>query len=581
MEEKVEIKTEGEFLARFDPTSEIVDAAYFRAYDALSTTNSVIYLISGVVAVLFAFLVFYSSSRLQNEKQLSFKIFGWPMVAFGLLALFFTSFIFYFSVSSNQLMTRIVPFFVLLLVGVVLLFGFLEQDQSPDQWEIGGFQNPGGGAYSLQMYLAVGLTFFSLVVCWINSKLRADRLHFLGTGYLSFMVSAFFLTFGMMYVANYVLQQIRSSDLSEKYYLPIYAVGGLATFVGILVADSFAVFLVNAATNFGKNGDYAAAAPELANATYRSRQMVISMFFLVVFLTFALVYWFRDGLVDEVNGSGTSGTAIVVAALVTLPILTLGAAGAMELRMGLPSLYFMLSNIMIGYIFFVIGVQLVPWQEETVYGTLGLLATIALLYLLSGNMGSNLSVVSLIAVTFMLVKWSGKIVIEKIGDGASDGEKLALLGLPLLVFTGVWLFRSYWKGDSYSVPFTLLVFSIVYILGYFDKAVATRSDYILAKDDRFANLGLDWVLVTAVLMGVTSLGAFSETQVDFIQRVTGNEKALATGTIVKSVLNVLLGVGGAALYNFLQTDAKVNDYLRESQEKAERVWVNLKEDLST
>lgn len=573
----VEIKTEGDLIARFNPTSSLIDQAYFRAYDSLATVNGIIYILCGVVAIVFAFAVVYASGQLTQEEEVVYDLAGVPMVSLGGLAIVFAVYMFYFSLTSGGvLMTRVVPLFVFLVLSLVVLLVYVSRGVKSDQWQIAPEGLLNSSPVNLMFLGAVFLTLLSSVMCWINSKLRTDRLHFLGTGFLSFIMTVVFMTFAMMYVAAFVLGQVRTNDLDDNLRLPFYIVGGLAAFFGIMLADSIAVQVVNAITGFGKGGDYAAAAPELANATYRSRQMVMSMFFLVVAIPFALVWKFQDGLVENVSTGAASGGYLILATLTVLPMLTLIAAGMMEVRMAFPSTYFMLSNLMIGLVFFVVGTQLIPWNRETmiIFGVL--LAGTAVLYMLAGNVGSNLSVVALIGATFMAVKYAGKVVIENLGDSLSDAEKLMLLGVPLLVFTGLWFFRSYYKGDSYSVPFTLMVFSLAYIFNFFDNAVATRRDYILPGNGTLQNIGLDFVLVVSVLMGVTSLGAFSETQIDFIQRQTATEDATATSTITKFAINILIGYGGAYLYNELQSNPRVEEYLRESQENASRVWRQLK-----
>lgn len=575
---RTDIRTEGELIAKFNPTEALVDKAYFRAYDSLSTVNAIIYLICGLVTILFSFIVVYASGRLTDSESVSYQAVGWPLFAVGCLAVAFTVFMFYYSITSGMdLMTRVIPLFVLLVVSLVVLWGFLENTKT-DQWQITPDGISEASTSNILFLGAVGLSLISAAVCWINSKLRTDRLHFMGTGFLSFIVTTAFLTWGMMYVASFVLGQVRTNDIDKGLQLPLYIAGGLAAFFGILIADSIAVQLVNVITNFSKAGDYAAAAPELANATYRSRQMVMSMFFFITLVPFALVWFFRDGLVENVSTGAVSGGYVVIGTLTILPFVTLIGAAAMELRMATPSLYFAISNVMIGFVFAVIGTQLIPWTKETLFAVGLLLFGIASIYLLAGNIGSNLSVVALIGASFMAVKYCGKLVIENIGDDASDTEKLLLLGMPLLIFTSIWFFRSYYKGDSYSVPFTLMIFSLVYIFSYFNEATATKKDYILSGANNYVNIGLDFVLVTSVLMGVTSLGAFSETQVDFIQKQTATQDASATGTIAKFAVNILIGYGGAVLYNFLQTNDKVEDYLRESQDNALEVWNRIRND---
>ena len=572
MVEKTEITTEGEFVARFNPTIEAVDAAYFKAYDALATVNALIYIVTAVVISIVSFMVFFNVNRLQSSQGISYYLLGLPMVLVGVLTVIFTGFlVYYWSREKHVLMTRVIPFFVILLVAVAVLVSQLESPDIEDQWRINAVSSPEDQGRAAITYTGVALAGVSLVVCWLNSKLRTDRLHFLGTGFMSFIVCAFALSYLTIYLSSYIMAKIEESDPNPDYKFPLYVLGAVVAYATILASDGLAVQVVNAVTGFGKNGGYIGAAPELANATARSRQMVMASFFILIFLTLMLVYWFKSSLVENVNETVTGTLPIVLASLLTLPVLTLVGTGAMEIRMGTPSFYFMLSNIMIGFVFFVIGTQFIPWNRFSLATAGVLLLFVALLFLLMGNIGSNLSIVALIGFSFMLVKFAGKLVIEQLGDDASDGEKLALLGLPLLVFTGIWFFRSYWKGDSYSVPFTLLVFSLVYILNFFDEAVATKADYVARGEDRWTNLGLDFVLVTSVLMGVTSLGAFSETQIDFVQKQTKTEDATATNTIVKFILNIIIGYVGAWGYNKLQTDPAADRFLAESQSRANDV----------
>lgn len=579
MAEKTEITTEGEFVANFNPTVEAVDHAYFKAYDALATVNALIYLVTAVVIAIVAFLVFFNVNRLQTSQGISYYLMGLPLVLVGILAIVFSGFlVYYWSREKHVLMTRVIPFFVFLLVAVGVLVSQLESPEITDQWVINPVSAPSNKPQAATTFTAVALAGVALVVCWLNSKLRTDRLHFLGTGYMSFVVCGFAFCYLVVYLSSYIFAKIEESSPDPDYKLPLYVLGGIVAYVGILVSDGIAVQVVNSITGFGKSGDYIAAAPELANATSRSRQMVMASFFILIFLTMFLVYWFSPSLVDNVNETVTSTVPVVLATLLTIPVLTLVGTGAMEVRMGTPSLYFMISNVMIGFIFFMVGTQFIPWNRVSLAAVGILLLFVALLFMLAGNIGSNLSIVALIGFTFILVKFAGKLVIEQLGEDATDGEKLALLGLPLLVFTGIWFFRSYLKGDSYSVPFTLMVFSFVYILNFFDEAVATQVDYVARGEDRWANLGLDFVLVTSVLMCVTSIGAFSETQIDFVQKQTQTQDAQAVNTIVKFIFNVLIGYLGAWGYNKLQTDSKVDDFLADAQSNANRIADTIRDD---
>ena len=580
MAEKTEITTEGDFVANFNPTIEAVDNAYFKAYDVLATVNGLIYIVTAVVIAIVSFLVFFNVNRLQTSQGISLYLLGLPLVFVGLVTVLFSGFIvYYWSRQKHVLMTRVIPFFLLLLVGVAVLVSQLESPDIQDQWTINPVSAPEDKAEAATTYTAVALAGVSLVVCWLNSKLRTDRLHFLGTGFMSFVVCAFAVCYLTMYLASYVMAKIEESDPNPDYKFPLYVLGAVVAYSCILISDGIAVQITNAITGFGRRGDYRASAPELANATSRSRQMVMATFFILIFLTMMLIYWFKPSLVENVNETVTSTLPIVLVSLLTLPILTIAGVGAMEIRMGAPSIYYMLSNVMIGFVFFVVGTQFIPWNEFTLAVAGITLFFVALLWLLMGNIGSNLSIVALIGFTFMLVKFAGKLVIEQLGDDASDGEKLALLGVPLLVFTGIWFYRSYIGGDSYSVPFTLMVFSFIYILNFFDESVATEQDYVARGESRWTNLGLDFVLATSVLMAVTSVGAFSESQVDFVQEQTATQDATAVNTIIKFALNTVIGYVGAWGYNKLQTDTQVDDYLAEAQRNANRVAETLRQDL--
>jgi len=194
-------------------------------------------------------------------------------------------------------------------------------------------------------------------------------------------------------------------------------------------------------------------------------------------------------------------------------------------------------------------------------------------------MGSRLIIAIIIGFIFMLVKFTGKTILESIGSNASDIERLVYLGLPMILFTGIWFVRSYILNRSFEAPLTLLVFTLGYIWLYFDTASATNKDYILTGKDSWSNIGVDWVIVTSIIMLITTISGFGYEEVDYFQYLSGRELPVV-GTFVKIIFGIAAGYAGSVLYNKVLTDEIFISWISSLQEFANKNLDLLKKDLT-
>ena len=332
-------------------------------------------------------------------------------------------------------------------------------------------------------------------------------------------------------------------------------------FLTILVFDGIATQLANLLTGYNKNRVLLAASPELANANWRSRQMITAAMAIIVFIpAFLTVASSKNIETTNTDSDFQDATFLIGGLVLVFPVLVTIGVSAIEVMQKAPEIYRMVSNLMVAISFVLVALLVVPFRYETVLAITVILTGLTMQYSIGHEMGSRLVVAVIIGFVFMLVKFSGKKILESIGSEANDVERLAYLGAPMLIFTGLWLIRSYAMEKSYEAPLTLFVFTLGYVWVYYDTASATAPDYILKGKDDWANIGVDWVLVTAILMCITSISRFGYNQVNGIEKASGETLNITT-TVIKLVIGTIVGYIGALVYNKCLTDKQIETWL--------------------
>lgn len=545
------IRTEKGF-AKFEKTDPIVDEVYFNAYDTLATVNAVIYILTAVVLNLLVFALVFCQNRLTFDCSINGRLLGMPLMFLGLSTLVIAIF-FYYSLAKGKksLYTRVVPFYGAMVVAS-LFAGLLMKDEDGDQWRIPAINLDNMNANTAIFGCAFVLTSVALFTSWINSGLRTDRLKFLGTPFLAFVVVCCCFAYAMIFTtaaANSVAQRVDgSSALRSAAYFGIVA--GL--FMALAVSDEIASRLVRLLMG---GDDYVAAAPELANATSRSKQAFALVVALAVLIPAVTTWSLRGGLVEDERDSRWD--LLLPLFLGFVPVVLFLAAAAMQLRLGLPETYYTISNVMMAAIFFVVGTMVFPWNMYSLLLALGLLIILGMMFMFSQDIGSNLSISMLVGALFCLIKYLSATNIE---DGADDKRKLVIYGLPLIAFTLIWFVRSYVVGGDYGLPMTLGAFTFSYLLFFFDEA--TDKDALPADDYRA--IGTDFVFVTTVLLLINAGTMFVGTQVVNFQ-VQSQIKLPIIATVFKAMLALVLGYAGSYVYTLLRTDQRVAEFFRSAQ----------------
>jgi len=566
------IKTEANYIANFTEVNKEVDEAYFLSYDSLSTINSFIYVISALIVSIIAFAFFYFNNRLDSTVSISDTLFSWPFIIVSVICLIFASLILFSWFNKNvNLFTRALPFtFILLVIGFLIIW-YTNKNIKSDQWNI---PQPslieGDKNISISIYILAGIVSVGFITTWINSAMRVDRLKLLGPAYWSFILFSFGLSIASVYVVGFFNRFIKEND---NFFIDqpwVYFLMAIGLFIIILVLDGASVKLANLVTGSNSRITPVAATPELANATYRSKQMITLSLAIVILVPVFLSMLFKKSLAVNTESEKVNDGYILSASLILLfPILTLVGLFTLQLRKIANVVYSSISNIMIAVGFVITALMFIPFNFETVTALVIILVGITLQYLLGYEIGSKLITSIIIGFIFMLVKFTGKTILESIGNDATDSERLLYLGLPIVVFTGFWLLRNFIYNVSYESPLTLFIFSLGYIWLYFDTASATKSDYILADKDSWSSFGVDWVIVTGIIMLIITINTFDSKEVDYFQYLSGRNFSVV-GNIVKVVLSILTGFLGSLLYNKFLTDKILINWISSLQDFANK-----------
>ena len=566
------IKTEANYIANFTEVNKEVDEAYFLSYDSLSTINSFIYVISALIVSIIAFAFFYFNNRLDSTVSISDTLFSWPFIIVSVICLIFAFLILFSWFNKNvNLFTRALPFtFILLVIGFLIIW-YTNKNIKSDQWNI---PQPslieGDKNISISIYILAGIVSVGFITTWIDSAMRVDRLKLLGPAYWSFILFSFGLSIASVYVVGFFNRFIKEND---NFFIDqpwVYFLMAIGLFIIILVFDGASVKLANLVTGSNSRITPVAATPELANATYRSKQMITLSLAIVILVPVFLSMLFKKSLAVNTESEKVNDGYILSASLILLfPILTLVGLFTLQLRKIANVVYSSISNIMIAVGFVITALMFIPFNFETVTALVIILVGITLQYLLGYEIGSKLITSIIIGFIFMLVKFTGKTILESIGNDATDSERLLYLGLPIVVFTGFWLLRNFIYNVSYESPLTLFIFSLGYIWLYFDTASATKSDYILADKDSWSSFGVDWVIVTGIIMLIITINTFDSKEVDYFQYLSGRNFSVV-GNIVKVVLSILTGFLGSLLYNKFLTDKILINWISSLQDFANK-----------
>jgi hypothetical protein len=578
------IKTEGKYFAKFTEIDRQVDEAYFLSYDSLATINSFIYVITAFIMGLIGFAFVYYNNRIESTVSLADTLFTSPLILVAAVSIIFVIYIIASWRNQNtNLFTRALPFIFFLIAAGLTVVWFLnkKEEKGTDTWNIPkpslleGDKNISISTYILTVLVSVGF-----ITTWINSKMRTDRLNLLAPAYWSFAIFSLLLSIASVYVVGIFNKIIKQSDGAISNEPWVYLLMALGLFLILLMFDGIANSIANIISGTNSKIPTIAATPELANATYRSRQMITLSLAIVVFLPVFLSMLFKDGMVTgSESWKSKDGLILLGGVILLFPVLTVIGLVSLELQQKANVVYMGISNIMIAVAFAILALMVIPFNFETVISLVVILTGITLQYLLGYEMGSRLIIAIIIGFIFMLVKFTGKTILESIGSNASDMERLVYLGLPMILFTGIWFVRSYILNRSFEAPLTLLVFTLGYIWLYFDTASATNKDYILTGKDSWSNIGVDWVIVTSIIMLITTISGFGYEEVDYFQYLSGRELPVV-GTFVKIIFGIAAGYAGSVLYNKVLTDEIFISWISSLQEFANKNLDLLKKDLT-
>lgn len=446
--------------ATFIKTDSRIDNSYIKSSDTLSTINAIILVLVAV------FCCFMSFSFTLSGTQV------WMPVLFvsGLVLSFVAFLVWYNTRPRYSLMSNVVPVFTtILLVGLLALFNVALVEGS---WTV---PEP---SENTVLYTAVALAFALLAAYWMNTELRADLIRFNSGAFAAFVFFCVFFSAGMIYVGSLldraVKKWVKQGRIGAGAHPFVYWSLAGAIMMGLLLIDEITNALINRAMGFGMESlSQRAASSELANATWRSKQMVVAVYSVLLFLPLGLVFWVKDGLVHAPEAPPQAFVAPMTTLALLFPLLAAVGLGLHEMRRFYPSAYRLIEALIGGLLFFVVATQFVPWENAQVLTVLALCAfTYSVLSIFSRQP-------SVIAVAIPAAALAVAVV---------TSDHALLFTLAAASVTAVWTVYSYKNSESVGAPLALT--------GFF-AGFALECLYGLKETDK--NIGLQVAIIAPIM----------------------------------------------------------------------------------
>lgn len=483
------------------------------------------------------------------------------------------------------------------------------------------------------VFTLAGIALVSFAVTNLKGSLRADSVGFGSSGVLSMILLTVLAAYGSCYVLRVAYDTVSNREEVAQWgkgaRAVVYAL--LASVVLVLMSLALLVFdrifawvqatelykrtagLQQGDGSFAHGPSQGPLSAMSLKAIARTRQALSAVMLLLVAVP-AILVWTSSGSGSSSgsNGGGEDGTSVAkgwrnvfVAFSATAVMLPLVTAAALELWYIVPSIYTLFSNMMIALAFFLVAMRYVPWNEYTVLAGVVLWAALLLQFISTSRVESNLQLALIFAGSFVLIKATGRLVYARLQDNLGEGEEVArpiatvLWMIPALLLGLLWMVRGYRAGRGFQASLVFIAFVVIYGVAFFDpkrdlglapEGSATEGDGegrgrdssanggFLPGSGVWANVGVDFVVITTLAMLVTAFSSFGEHSVVAIQEYVVQQRTPVTSSAMLFAVFVMVAFVVSYLYNMMQTSGVTRDFLGDLQSRARALAAQFRSD---
>mmetsp|Transcript_9287 Transcript_9287/g.16299 ORF Transcript_9287/g.16299 Transcript_9287/m.16299 type:complete len:579 (+) Transcript_9287:143-1879(+) len=574
-----------------------MDDKFHALYDAYCTTSGVGLLIAAVVVSVAAF---YSTwvTRSTGEGLLR-HLFGGPSWITGLVGLVAVATVYLSTFVFPMGLGLVLPLICgLLLVCVTTWAGVTAPPVTWEPTSLGSFSRDSvllhGG-----LFLVAALGF---VTANLNGGMRSDHLDATGTGFMGFCLMGYMGGIGLVYlytlllrtVDNFIVKSVvLDGEEEEKWRRPaLFAFGVIcvvALGLGALQVMSTVYSVISNEVPMSSTPDRMAI-----KSTVRTRQMVRGALLLLVVIPGVLTLhvmpsrppfpsktpekvWAleREELAEEWQEVG----AVVG---IGVAVLSVASAVAMKVMVVSPLLYMALSNLMLAAAFFLFAVRFVMWSRETLFLAVGLCMYTWVKFFASSESSSNLDVCLVFGASFVLVKQVSRLLV----DSYEANGRVAQPPLPLLTWLGpsllvamLWGLRAQRRGRGSGAALVFAASLLLFSVFYLDTATHQSRDPFLRDGDLFANIGLDFVVVTTLAVVVTCTVRFAKGSALKFEKFALGAQAPVTVVFLVAVVYAMAAYFVSVVYATAQKPlSPLNNFIVLQQLYAGRLFQAIKDD---
>lgn len=595
---------------------------FLRAHDAYSTQSSIVMVVFAVLAIVFAFVLIAVENSSWAEGGVVQMVLRGPVLipcAFGVI--FTLVVIRALSVRENMNpvsaelgrptpidLSRVVYALVAFVIAGFVLWAVLKNPTSV-QWEGDVASDAADRAV---VFTLVGISLVSFAVTNLKGALRADSMGFGSTGVLSTILLTVLAAYGSCYTLRVAYDTVsKQTEWSEGargvVYLLLASVLMVLMSLALLVFDR--IFAWIQATEIYRKTVPSDDENEKGNrvgpsrgplsamslkAIARTRQTLSAVMLLLVAVP-AILVWTSSGSGSSGSGSGADNNnnkdngdgrsvakgwrgILVTFAVVTL-VLPFVTAAALELWYIVPSIYTLFSNVMIALAFFLVTMRYIPWNEYTVLAGVVIWAALLLQFISTSRVESNLQLAVLFAGSFLLIKTTGRLVYARMQDDLKEGEEVSrpiatvLWMIPALLLGLLWMVRGYRAGRGFQAALVFIAFVVIYGVAFFDpqrdlSLGSMESDGFLPGKGVWADIGVDFVVITALTMLVTAFSSFGEHSAVAMQEYVVQQRTPITSSVMLFAVFVMVAFVVSYLYDMMQSSGVIRDFLKDMQDRA-------------
>lgn len=571
-----------EAASRPAPQDELTNSFYYN-HDAIGTSGAVLYLLASVLAIYAAICVSLSYARTESFGSVTGLMFGYPLLGFSVLGILLLISVYMFWKTKSK-MSRILSILEIGLITFLIVSSIIEDHDLIDRFSSDRmlFSQDVTTTNGVLFYGVAVLTMIGVTATYMNGSLRTDMFKPQSSQFWAWAFASFFVACGSLYVASLAYRSVSKVDAlknNDLYKGLVYALIGFGLIVLLIFSSRITSFIVNYITGTDPYSGGVAVDPGAAAASERTKQMIRMVTILMVVHPF--VHFFTAGKhmeYDEDKPVYNEWISTLSVILLAMPILGIIGVGSREIMQSSPSVYLIISNVMIATTLFVIGTNFISWNFETVMIGVGLCILLFVMSMFSTNSGSNLLVAVLMSFSLISARFVSVKVLENAGD-VSNIWRVTAVFVPALVISLIWFFRSWRLQVSYTFPMMFILFVMFHTFVFFDPETDSNFNSYSDKMDMWANIGTDMIVTTSIVLLVTSMGNFSDSIAERTEFKLNRDETPITKMVVLYAVYGLLAYLGTLLYNFTRRNTQFVDYVVDSNARTKTDLDALMDDL--